>query len=133
MKWIYCFAMFFLTSSVSANYEKNFQWFLDQLLNSSSLSGYWHIEVFPDRIPVVVSLPESIEKDHLKITKFDQSVIFTHELGEYKNVLVIQSIMRKNEEVAIEFTYPPEGIKGIAKFVKNNEIWGLVDVEIYEN
>ncbi|NOY83793.1 MAG: hypothetical protein GXO96_03020 [Nitrospirae bacterium] len=133
MKWI----IFIIFISVGfpnfTRADENLQIFIDQLLNSKALDSYWHIDTFPERIPVVVSLPSNISLVEKQIKKFGQTVVFTHESQKYENVFSIQIFNIKNDTATLEFTYSPEGIRGLAVYEKKGEIWKLVSVEVNES
>lgn len=132
MKWTIFIIFIAVSFSSMARANENIQVFVEQLINSNNLDSYWHIDIFPERTPVIVSLPRNIPLAKKKMKKFGKAVVFTHEPLNYKNVLSIQSITVKGNKTILEFIYSPEGIRGLATYKKKTESWKLISIEINE-
>ncbi|MBN4080247.1 hypothetical protein JYT31_01145 [Beggiatoa alba] len=132
MRWTLFIVFLATTFPALSKAGENIQVFVGQLLNSKHLDDYWHIEIFPERVPVIVSLPFKVKIGETQIKKFGKPVVFTHKLQKYKNVFAIQSFNVKDGKSTIEFVYNPEGIRGLATYEKKDKSWRLVNVEITE-
>ncbi len=108
--------------------------FIAEIIDSGELSGYWHIDHFPDRSPLVIDVPSELSIGTNGLFKFGQPVEFVEELTQKNAVFFIQEVIEEADNVKrIKFSYPPEGIRGTAIFSEKSGQWHLQKVELTES
>jgi len=102
-------------------------------LNAKDLNSYFHIDVFPDRVPLIVVKNKYVVG--LKLRKFKHDVVFmdrkTIKVGK-KPYLELTNFKIEKNTASVDILYPPEGIYAQLKFVKFRYEWTLVDSKIVE-
>lgn len=130
----FCFllAFFALGSGCNAAIVKDAD-FIEQLINSEQLNGYWHIEHFPERVPLTIYLPPDVDTGDTRIEKFSQPVEFTREPPESRVALFVDAVNKEDSVMSVDFSYPPEGLRGQARYKAIDGKWKLVDLTLHES
>lgn len=93
---------------------------LDLVMNSHSLAPYYHLDTFPDRLPIRILL-ESDEGGCSDLILFDMPVVFIEKnlqnLPDFFNVAVKYEL----EQVHVDVHFPAEGILGTFLLQKNKD------------
>jgi len=110
------------------------QYLLQKMLDDSDLNKYFHVNVFPERAPLIVLTNNYID-EKIVLRKFDQPVVYMEkkradDVGAV--YLEISSLEVNNDKTVIKFRYRAEGIKGFVVFEEDNNDWILIDQEIIE-
>lgn len=105
---------------------------LQQLLDSEQLRGYWHIEQFPERSPLIVVMPESEHADQPCLTMFGKKVELTTTRPKNEIYFAVSKIRSENDKVFLEYAYPPEGLRGTATYRQSGDGPMLTEVQILE-
>jgi len=110
------------------------QYLLQKMLDDSNLNKYLHVNVFPERAPLIV-VTNSFIDEKIVLRKFDQPVVYMEkkradDVGAV--YLEISSLERSNDKTVIKFRYRAEGIKGLVVFEEDNNDRILIDQEIIE-
>jgi hypothetical protein len=125
-------------NATSANQNKTntsvTQYLLQKMLDDSDLNKYFHVNVFPERAPLIVVTNNFID-EKIVLRKFDQPVVYMEkkradDIGAV--YLEISSLEVSNDKTVIKFRYQAEGIKGFVAFKEDNSDWILIDQEIIE-
>ena len=110
---------------------------LDQLINSKELNGYWHIEKFPDRSPLAIHVPSTFNVVGRSLKKFGATVEITIETPMNNTAFFVKSIHKQAGKMQMDFSYPPEGIRGTAEFNQQfNQLkgkWKLHKIALFES
>lgn len=106
---------------------------LSQLIKSQQLKIYWHIDSFPERVPLVVVLPDDFDKSNIKAEIFGQPVLFSTSHNKKDISLIVREIKKDKDKMVLKFLYPPEGIRGEASYKKSEGKWSLKDIKVYES
>ena len=104
---------------------------VEQVFRDSALVEYFHVEV-PGRLPILVSStfsPPELEELHLgyavKLVRGDSP--------EASRAFQFTKVEISENHAVVDVSYPPEGIRGRFKFVRNGERWTLKSRKIWEN
>lgn len=104
-------------------------------INLEGLQQYYHIDTFPDRVPLIVSV-ENEDVNCKDLVKFGTAVeVIKKEnspiSGDDKH-LALTKIEVANDYAIVNFKYIQEGIRGEIKFKKNNSKWVVDHSKIVE-
>ncbi len=114
-----CMPVSFTDSMMDCN---KLQHLLQRLVDNKQLDGYWHVDVFPERIPLRIVLPKKHLNKTLKLSKFSHDVILIENSDEQQN-FIIEEVNFDKKDAYIKFSYPPEGIKGKVQYIKESNAW----------
>ena len=105
-------------------------------LDLVKLKKYYHIDVLPERSPLVIFNNTMIDMENIKLEKFGKGTVYVDKEGlktyQDKAYFEFNSISIDNKKATIHFTYAIEGITGMVSFKKNNDTWVVFDSEIIE-
>lgn len=96
--------------------DKKIETILSSLINNPELEKYYHVDVRPERKPLIIALSGIKLGNTVSLNKFDVPVEIRAEDAKGDGVLTV-NILKSNEETTeIEFTYAAEGVRGRATF-----------------
>ncbi|MDX1696470.1 MAG: hypothetical protein R3208_22080 [Ketobacteraceae bacterium] len=111
---------------------------VESTINLDKLQQYYHIDSFPERIPLVVTIANQ-DVDCPDLEKFGMAVKVQYRSAEaapgdtaYKTSLDIKAINFENDTAQVYFSYPPEGIRGEIEFKKVSFDWRIQHSVIVE-
>lgn len=108
---------------------------INEAINLDRLQQYYHIDTFPDRIPLIVVIGKKGVncKDLVKFGKPVKVVGRINTSSQDDEVyLELTKIDVTNNAALVNFKYAPEGIRGEIKFKKLNSRWTIFDSTIVE-
>jgi hypothetical protein len=102
-------------------------------LDLPKLEAYYHLDERPERSPLVV-VGESVAEAAPKLKKFGKPVIWKRDadVRPGQPVFRFTQVVVQGDGATVEFEYPPEGLRGSAKFKRTGEEWQATDVSIRE-
>ena len=133
MKKILCSLIFTLLLFSCVSNAHDDMKLLNQVIDSKELNNYWHIDVFPNRSPLIVSVPSAYHVLDEPFEKFGKPVEVIKGSTEVKTAFFINEVIKKEEKIEMIFSYPPEGIKGTAVFNKVKDEWKIEKIMIFES
>lgn len=105
-------------------------------LDLGKLKKYYHIDVLPERSPLVIFNNTMIDMENIKLEKFGKGVVYINKKDvktyQDKAYFEFNSITIDNKKATSHFTYAIEGITGMASFQKNNNKWVVLDSKLVE-
>jgi len=104
---------------------------MQKFLDSDALAPYWHNDVFPERVPLSVTLPVGHENIGPCLKKFGRPVRYQIEISSEQS-FVIHSIFEEPSYIQIEFSYAVEGLLGEVKYTKQQGEWYEDTVRLVE-
>ncbi len=115
--------------------ENSYCQIIDKVINLPELQQYFHVNVYPERIPLVV-LVENFISGCSKLNKFGKPIKIvvsnnekTPSSIEFLKMIKV-NISLNNAEIT--FLYKPEGIKGNVKLKKDKSKWIISESQIVE-
>ena len=106
---------------------------LQQVIDHKLLDTYFHTDVFPERIPLVI-----VKRDILtgvELQKFGRKVELASRadiLKQKKPYLEFSQLDINRDRALIVLRYPPEGIMGEFHLEKQQHVWKVTDSKIVE-
>lgn len=103
-------------------------------LDLDALSNYYHVDVLPERSPLVVVINDTIKSD-MKLTKFEKDVVYMKKSDTIKHnkaYFEFTKIDIGSRSAKVEFLYPVEGIAGMIIFKKSDNKWEVCEWKIVE-
>jgi len=105
---------------------------VEETINLDRLQPYYHVDTFPERIPLVVAVRNK-EVNCKNLEKFGKSVKIIYVDDSYNRVneeyLDVTKLNVNNASALVNFHYSPEGIRGEIKFTKIDSRW-VIDSSI---
>ena len=128
---------FLMSSCVNASLDdmpldQSYCSLIKETINLDELQQYYHIDVFPERSPLIVVVAEK-GFNCIDLVKFDKPVTVTDKRSTPDEVyLEITKIDVTHSTAFISFRYAPEGIRGEIKFKKIDSRWAISTNTIVE-
>ncbi len=104
---------------------------LQQVIDAKQLSGYFHADVLPERVPLRLLRNDWIHED-LKLSKFGEPVEIIPNSETHQAYMIITDLVRGEDSATLAFEYPPEGLTGTAKLSRQNDAWVLDSMTLHE-
>lgn len=114
--------------------ETSYCQIVEKTINLPELQQYFHIDVFPQRSPLVVVVDQFVsECSELKKFGTPINIISSNETekGADKGYLKL-NVSITEASAAVTFTYQPEGIKGEIELTKAKNLWVVNKSKIVE-
>ena len=106
-----------------------------ETINFDRLQQYYHIDVFPERSPLIVVV-EKMDFKCAGMVKFGKQVklLSKSDASSQSNEAYLEftKVDITNNVAITNFNYGPEGIRGEIKFVKINSVWKVDESFIVE-
>lgn len=102
-------------------------------LDLNALENYYHVDVLPERSPLVVI--NNIVNQDINLNKFGKDIVYMEKDEAVKNgkaYFEFTSFNIDSKNATVKFLYPIEGIAGKVIFEKNNSEWKINHWEIVE-
>lgn len=107
---------------------------VQKLLDNPDLNSYFHVDVLPQRKPLVI-VSNGLFRSDSNLTKFGHPVIILDDkasLGPDKPYLEIMSLTIEDKLAEVRFSYPVEGIVGTLIFQITGKKLNLIEQNIVE-
>ena len=135
---LWCVAALIMSCStqpkIAEHPQSNNHQIIAEIIDSNELNGYWHIEHFPERAPLVIAAPTDIRFNQQKLFKFGQPVERVQDQPRAPAVFYIHEVIQQSAKTKlIKFAYPPEGLRGTAVFNQKRGQWHLKKIELTES
>ncbi len=107
---------------------------IQKLVDETYLNSYFHENVFPERIPLVI-VSNGLFEGSESLVKFDREILI-HEkkslVADGKPYLEITQLELSTHSAEIRYIYSPEGVRGSVKFeIIDNDI-NVIHQELFE-
>ncbi|HEV2511628.1 hypothetical protein [Bosea sp. (in: a-proteobacteria)] len=96
--------------------DKSIEKILNTLINNSELEKYYHVDVRPERKPLIIALKGVKVGDGISLNKFNVPVEIREGDAKGAGVLTVNFVKSGKDTTEIEFTYAAEGLRGRATF-----------------
>jgi len=104
-------------------------------LNHPEIEEYFHVEVLPERKPLVL-LKNSYFESEPPLKKFGLPVVYATE-AELRRAkrpyFEVQRLIINTDLAQVLFWYPPEGLGGTVYLRSVNDRWSVADLLLYED
>ncbi len=104
---------------------------LQQVIDAKQLSGYFHADDLPERVPLRLLKNQWIHKG-LKLRKFGYPVEIIPNSETHQAYMNITDLALGKNTARLVFEYPPEGLAGTAKLSHQNDAWVLDTMTLRE-
>ena len=111
--------------------ESELRGLLQTTIDAPQLSGYYHVDTLPERIPLRLVVGPPVPLD-LSLTKFGRPVTLVRDPPGTLPAMRITGIAAQSAEATVSFEYPPEGLTGTANLSRQNGDWRLESLTLVE-
>ena len=115
--------------------ENSYCQIIEKIINLPDLQQYFHVNVFPERAPLVILVDQFINSC-VELNKFGKPVIIisSNNIEKLPSTVHLKFVNINITPVNAEavFTYSPEGIKGMVKLKKDKSQWIVFESKIVE-
>ena len=138
--WLYLPFLVTLSSCIQADTtlkapENSYCQIIDKVINLPELQQYFHVNVYPERIPLIVLAEHFISKCS-KLNKFGKPIKIVSSNNEIDpssiEYLKLTKVNISLVNAEITFSYKPEGVKGKVKLKKEKSQWAVSESQIVE-
>jgi hypothetical protein len=112
---------------------------VQSVINLDKLQQYYHVDTFPERIPLNISVSASDNvtvSNCLNLEKFGQAVNIVSDNNSSKFVEGLRMKLSINDikktSMIVSFSYMPEGIKGEVTLLNLDSNWTIKESKIIE-
>ena len=109
------------------------QLILQHVIDDKALQPYYHVDVLPERAPLVVVSNQFVQ--NIRLQKFNQDVQFVERAEiERSNrpYIEISKLNRQDNGIVVVYSYPVEGIHGEVHLVKSSDGWTIKNSKLVE-
>jgi hypothetical protein len=124
------FGVVAMTSSLSADQNRDAREILQLLLNEPKLARYYHFDTRPERAPLKIVNRSGVEFGTPDLTAAGKKTSLV--AGGGNDALVINALTIAADSAKVGFAFSPEGIVGEATFSRSQGAWTIGTVDIKE-